>query len=125
MEEIVRLIIKSKKPVLYVGGGCLNSRDELRHLLELTGIPVASTLMGLGAYPCTDELSLQMLGMRGTVYANYAVDESDLFLAFGAGFDDRVTGKLETFARHAKIVHIDIDSSLGRISNPMCQFAQI
>lgn len=65
-----------------------------------------------------------MLGMRGTVYANYAVDESDLFLAFGAGFDDRVTGKLETFA-HAKIVHIDIDSSLGRISNPMCQFAQI
>jgi len=79
--------------------------------VELTGIPVASTLMGLGTYPIGDEYSLQMLGMHGTVYANYAVDNSDLLLAFGVRFDDRVTGKLEAFASRAKIVHIDIDSA--------------
>ncbi|KAJ7945698.1 Acetolactate synthase [Quillaja saponaria] len=90
LEQIVRLISESKKPVLYVGGGCLNSSEELRQFVELTGIPVASTLMGLGAFPTTDELSLQMLGMHGTVYANYAVDKSDLLLAFGVRFDDIV-----------------------------------
>ncbi|PSR89456.1 Acetolactate synthase, partial [Actinidia chinensis var. chinensis] len=101
LEQIVRLILEAKKPVLYVGGGCLNSSEELRRFVELTGIPVASTLMGLGSYPCSDELSLQMLGMHGTVYANYAVDRSDLLLAFGVRFDDRVTGKLEAFASRA------------------------
>ena len=111
LEHIVRLITEAQKPVLYVGGGSLNSSDELRRFVELTGIPVASTLMGLGTYPIGDEYSLQMLGMHGTVYANYAVDNSDLLLAFGVRFDDRVTGKLEAFASRAKIVHIDIDSA--------------
>jgi acetolactate synthase-1/2/3 large subunit len=119
LEQIVRLISESKKPVLYVGGGCLNSSEELRRFVELTGIPVASTLMGLGAFPVGDELSLQMLGMHGTVYANYAVDKSDLLLAFGVRFDDRVTGKLEAFASRAKIVHIDIDSAeIGKNKQP-------
>ncbi|OMP05814.1 hypothetical protein CCACVL1_01823 [Corchorus capsularis] len=119
LEQIVRLVSESKKPVLYVGGGCLNSSEELRRFVELSGIPVASTLMGLGAFPTSDELSLQMLGMHGTVYANYAVDKSDLLLAFGVRFDDRVTGKLEAFASKAKIVHIDIDSAqIGKNKQP-------
>ncbi|KAJ6375372.1 hypothetical protein OIU77_000367 [Salix suchowensis] len=119
LEQIVRLISESKKPVLYVGGGCLNSSEELKRFVELTGIPVASTLMGLGAFPVGDELSLQMLGMHGTVYANYAVDKSDMLLAFGVRFDDRVTGKLEAFASRAKIVHIDIDpAEIGKNKQP-------
>ncbi|KAL2492229.1 Acetolactate synthase [Abeliophyllum distichum] len=120
LEQTARLIAESKRPVLYVGGGCLNSSEELRKFVELTGIPVASTLMGLGSYPCSDEdFSLQMLGMHGTVYANYAVDKSDLLLAFGVRFDDRVTGKLEAFASRAKIVHIDIDSAeIGKNKMP-------
>ncbi|KAK9104141.1 hypothetical protein Scep_020985 [Stephania cephalantha] len=119
LEQIVRLVSESKKPVLYVGGGCLNSSEELREFVELTGIPITSTLMGLGAYPSADELSLQMLGMHGTVYANYAVDKSDLLLAFGVRFDDRVTGKIEAFASRAKIVHIDIDpAEIGKNKQP-------
>ncbi|XP_047941624.1 acetolactate synthase 1, chloroplastic-like [Salvia hispanica] len=120
LEQIVRLVSDSKKPVLYVGGGCLNSSEELRKFVELTGIPVASTLMGLGSYPGSDEdFALQMLGMHGTVYANYSVDKSDLLLAFGVRFDDRVTGKLEAFASRAKIVHIDIDSAeIGKNKQP-------
>lgn len=119
LEQILRLISESKRPVLYVGGGCLNSSEELRRFVELTGIPVASTLMGLGSFPMTDEHSLQMLGMHGTVYANYAVDKSDLLLAFGVRFDDRVTGKLEAFASRAKIVHVDIDSAeIGKNKQP-------
>ncbi|RAL52885.1 hypothetical protein DM860_007653 [Cuscuta australis] len=119
LEQIVRLISESKKPVLYVGGGCLDSAEELNQFVSLTGIPVASTLMGLGSYPLSDELSLSMLGMHGTVYANYAVDKSDLLLAFGVRFDDRVTGKLEAFASRAKIVHIDIDSAeIGKNKQP-------
>ncbi|XP_074317197.1 acetolactate synthase 3, chloroplastic-like [Silene latifolia] len=119
LEQIVRLISEAKKPVLYVGGGSLNSSEELIRFVELTGIPVASTLMGLGSYPCDDELSLQMLGMHGTVYANYAIDNADLLLAFGVRFDDRVTGKLEAFASRAKIVHIDIDKAeIGKNKQP-------
>ncbi|CAL0309352.1 unnamed protein product [Lupinus luteus] len=119
LHQIVRLISESKKPVLYVGGGSLDSSKELRKFVELTGIPVASTLMGLGSYPVGDDKSLQMLGMHGTVYANYAVDKSDLLLAFGVRFDDRVTGKLEAFASRAKIVHIDIDSAeIGKNKQP-------
>ncbi|XP_047341124.1 acetolactate synthase 3, chloroplastic [Impatiens glandulifera] len=119
LEQIVKLILESKKPVLYVGGGCLNSSEELKKFVELTKIPVTSTLMGLGCYPCRDELSLQMLGMHGTVYANYAVDRTDLLLAFGVRFDDRVTGKLESFASRAKIVHVDIDSAeIGKNKKP-------
>lgn len=120
LEQILRLIGESKRPVLYVGGGCLNSSQELNRFVDLTGIPVASTLMGLGAFPTSsEEFSLQMLGMHGTVYANYAVDKSDLLLAFGVRFDDRVTGKLEAFASRAKIVHIDIDSAeIGKNKQP-------
>ena len=87
----------------------MNAYEELRELVSLTGIPVAQTLMGLGVYPLQDDLSLKMLGMHGTVYANYSVHHSDLLLAVGVRFDDRVTGKLESFAAHATIVHIDVD----------------
>lgn len=119
LEQILRLLSESKKPVLYVGGGCVNSSEELRRFVELTGIPVASTLMGLGVYPTSDDLSLKMLGMHGTVYANYAIDRSDLLLAFGVRFDDRVTGKVEAFASRSKIVHIDIDpAEIGKNKQP-------
>ncbi|KAK7412328.1 hypothetical protein VNO78_03782 [Psophocarpus tetragonolobus] len=119
LDLIVRLLMASKKPVLYAGGGCLNSSLELCRFVHLTGVPVASTLMGLGAYPISHPNSLQMLGMHGTVYANYAVDKCDLLLAFGVRFDDRVTGKLEAFASRAKIVHIDIDSAeIGKNKQP-------
>ncbi|XP_058205612.1 acetolactate synthase 1, chloroplastic-like [Rhododendron vialii] len=116
LEQVVRLVSESKKPVLYVGGGCLNSSEELKRFVELTGIPVASNLMGLGVYPASDDMSL---GMYGTIYANYAVDSSDLLLAFGVRFDDRVTKKLEAFASRANVVHIDIDSAeIGKNNQP-------
>ena len=85
--------------------------DELREFAAKTGIPVAMTVHGLGAIPSDHYLSLNMLGMHGTVYANYAVNEADLLLAFGVRFDDRVTGKLSEFAKHGRIVHVDIDAS--------------
>ncbi|KAK9804191.1 hypothetical protein WJX72_000196 [[Myrmecia] bisecta] len=109
LAAVVRAIKEAKRPTLYVGGGCLDASAELRAFVQRTGIPVAQTLMGLGTFPETDPLALQMLGMHGTVYANYAVNEADLLLAFGVRFDDRVTGKLEAFAARARIVHIDID----------------
>ncbi|KAJ8476852.1 hypothetical protein OPV22_020579 [Ensete ventricosum] len=119
LDQILRLVSESRRPVLYVGGGCLNSSEELRRFADLTGIPIASTLMGLGVYPTDAELSLKMLGMHGTVYANYAVDKADLLLAFGVRFDDRVTGKIEAFASRAKIVHIDIDpAEIGKNKQP-------
>ncbi|KAG1331431.1 acetolactate synthase 1, chloroplastic [Cocos nucifera] len=119
LDQIVRLVSESRRPVLYVGGGCSSSGDELRRFVELTGIPVTTTLMGLGNYPSADELCLRMLGMHGTVYANYAIDKADLLLAFGVRFDDRVTGKLEAFASRAKIVHIDIDpAEIGKNKQP-------
>ena len=119
LEEIVRLISESKRPVVYAGGGCMNCSEELRRFVELAGIPVATTLMGLGIFPCTDDLSLRMLGIHGTIQANYAVDRSDLLLAFGVRFDDRVTGKIEAFAKNAKIVHIDIDpAEIGKNKKP-------
>ena len=80
-------------------------------MVRKTGIPVTMTLMGLGCVPDDDPLSLDMLGMHGSVYANYAVRDCDLLLALGVRFDDRVTGKLSEFAKHAKIVHVDIDPS--------------
>ncbi|APZ92778.1 Acetolactate synthase large subunit [Fuerstiella marisgermanici] len=113
ISQVVAAIRRSKRPVLYVGGGCIQSEasDDLREFALRTGIPVAMTVMGLGAFPGEHEQSLHMLGMHGTAYANYAVEESDLLLAFGVRFDDRVTGKLEEFAKHGKIVHVDIDPS--------------
>jgi len=107
------LIRNSHKPLIYAGGGVINSNaaDELFLFATKTNIPVTTTLMGLGAFPETHPLSLLMLGMHGTVYANKAVQGSDVLIAIGSRFDDRVTGKLEEFAPHAKIIHIDIDPS--------------
>ncbi len=104
-------IAKAKKPVIIAGGGVIISgaSKELRELAEHAEIPVTMTLMGLGGFPGTHDLSLGMLGMHGTYYANMAVQDSDLLIAIGMRFDDRVTGKIEAFAPHAKIVHIDID----------------
>ena len=105
------LIAKAKRPVIYAGGGVVisNAHKELRELVKKTGIPITTTLLGLGIYPETDDLSLEMLGMHGTYYANQAVHESDLLIAIGARFDDRVTGKIDTFIPNAKVIHIDID----------------
>ena len=113
IRQVIAAIRRSRRPVLYVGGGCIQSEasDELTKFALRTGIPVTMTVMGLGTFPGTHPQSLHMLGMHGTVYANYAVDQSDLLLAFGVRFDDRVTGKLEEFAKHGKIVHVDIDPS--------------
>ena len=106
-------INKSERPVLYVGGGVIiaNAAEELRTLAEKAHLPVTMTLLGLGSYDQRKPESLDMLGMHGSAYANYAVQECDLLIAVGARFDDRVTGKIAAFAPHAKIVHIDIDPS--------------
>ncbi|WP_066557141.1 biosynthetic-type acetolactate synthase large subunit [Croceicoccus bisphenolivorans] len=113
--EAVRLIAAAKAPVLYSGGGVINSGPEaselLRELQALTGAPVTSTLMGLGAYPAHDKAWLGMLGMHGTYEANMTMNRSDLVVAIGARFDDRVTGRVEDFAPDAKKIHIDIDRS--------------
>ena len=113
IRQILAAIKRSKNPILYVGGGAINAEchEELTKFALRTGIPVTMTVMGLGAFPGSHPLSLHMLGMHGTVYANYAANESDLLLAFGVRFDDRVTGKLEEFAKHGKIVHVDVDPS--------------
>ncbi|MCK4244856.1 MAG: biosynthetic-type acetolactate synthase large subunit, partial [Candidatus Omnitrophica bacterium] len=113
IEKATALIKKSKQPVIYAGGGVIlsNASSQLRKLAEITNIPVTMTLLGLGGFPGEHPLSLGMLGMHGTRYANYAVMESDLIIAIGARFDDRVTGKIETFAPNAKVIHIDIDPS--------------
>jgi acetolactate synthase-1/2/3 large subunit len=105
------LICEAHRPVIYAGGGVITAgaHEELRTLAEMTGFPVTMTLMGLGGFPGTHPLSLGMLGMHGTYRANMAVHESDLLLAIGARFDDRVTGPVEDFAPAAKIVHVDID----------------
>jgi acetolactate synthase-1/2/3 large subunit len=111
IQRAVKLIMKSKKPVLYSGGGIIssNASKELTLLAERLGIPVTMTLMGLGGFPGNHPLSLGMLGMHGTYRANMAVMESDLLIAIGSRFDDRVTGKIESFAPQATVIHIDID----------------
>lgn len=109
--EAARAIGAAKRPVLYAGGGVVASgaSSELRMLAEKANIPTTMTLMGLGSFPGNHPLSLGMLGMHGTVYANYAVNEADLLIAVGARFDDRVTGDLSKFAPNATVIHIDID----------------
>ncbi|HTE17284.1 MAG TPA: biosynthetic-type acetolactate synthase large subunit, partial [Armatimonadota bacterium] len=109
--KAAKAIEAAKKPVLYIGGGCVYSgaQKELVELAERTNIMVTSTLLGKGGFPETHDLSLHMLGMHGTEYANYAVHNTDLLIAVGARFDDRVTGKLDQFAPHAKVIHVDID----------------
>ncbi len=113
IKQIAAAIKLAKRPVIYAGGGIVlaDASDELRELVQKTGIPITTTLMGLGAFPGNDPLSLDMLGMHGSVYANYAVDGADLLIALGVRFDDRVTGKLEEFCKHGKIIHVDIDAS--------------
>ncbi|MBB4746794.1 acetolactate synthase-1/2/3 large subunit [Actinoplanes lobatus] len=111
IREAARLIAAAKRPVLYVGGGVhkAGATDGLRKLAELTGIPVVTTLMGIGAFPDSHPQHLGMPGMHGTVPAVYALQRADLLVTLGARFDDRVTGKLDSFAPDAKIVHADID----------------
>ncbi len=111
IEKAIDLLGLAERPVIYAGGGVIASDGsaELVRLAEELVIPVTTTLMGLGAIPCDHPLNLGMLGMHGTEYANYAVTECDCLLAIGARFDDRVTGKLDTFAPHASIIHIDVD----------------
>ncbi|MFA5035029.1 MAG: biosynthetic-type acetolactate synthase large subunit [Candidatus Margulisiibacteriota bacterium] len=107
----VKAIQAAQKAVIYAGGGVIvsDAAKELRELAEKCSFPVTTTLMGIGGFPGTHELSLGMLGMHGTAYANYAVTECDLLIAVGARFDDRVTGHIARFAPNAKIIHIDID----------------
>jgi acetolactate synthase I/II/III large subunit len=111
IKEAARMMVSKKRPVLYVGGGVIaaNASKELRELAKLLKVPVTTTLMAKGTFPETDALSLGMLGMHGTSYANYVMMESDVIVAVGARFDDRITGRLDTFAPHAKIIHIDVD----------------
>jgi len=113
VNEIAGLIEKSERPVIYCGGGIIssNASKELIAFAEKANIPVTTTLMGIGAIPTEHPLSMSWLGMHGTVTANYAVDKSDLLLALGVRFDDRVTGKVSEFAKHGTIVHIDVDPS--------------
>jgi acetolactate synthase-1/2/3 large subunit len=113
IKRAARLIASAERPVLYVGGGVIASdaHEELRELAELAEVPVTTTLMGLGAFPSEHRLALDMLGMHGTYYANMAVHHSDVLIAVGARFDDRVTGRVDAFAPRATVVHVDIDPS--------------
>jgi acetolactate synthase I/II/III large subunit len=113
IKQIAAAIKLAKRPLIYAGGGIIagNASAELRELVRKTGIPITMTVMGLGAYPSEGPLSLDMLGMHGSAYANWAIRDCDLLIALGVRFDDRVTGKVEAFAKHAKIIHVDIDAS--------------
>jgi len=111
VEKACKSCLKAKRPMLYIGGGVIlsNANKELTELAEKLSIPVTMTLMGLGGFPGTNPLSLGMLGMHGSYASNMAVAKSDLLISVGARFDDRVTGRLDAFAPHAEIIHIDID----------------
>jgi len=111
IKKAVDLIKHSERPVIYAGGGVIVSgaSGELRELAKITQIPVTLTLMGMGTFPQDSDLFLGMLGMHGTYFANHAIQNSDLIIAIGARFDDRITGRLDAFAPKAKIIHIDID----------------
>ena len=111
VREAAKLIAAARKPVLYVGGGVIRGEatEQLLDLAELTGIPVVTTLMARGAFPDSHPQNLGMPGMHGTVAAVAALQKSDLLIALGTRFDDRVTGKLDSFAPEAKVIHADID----------------
>jgi len=111
IQKAVDLLLSAKRPMIYSGGGVVlgEASDELRTFSRLLGYPVTSTLMGLGAFPATDSQFIGMLGMHGTYEANMGMHESDVIIAIGARFDDRVTGKLTEFCPYAKIIHIDVD----------------
>jgi len=119
IERAVALMAQAKKPVFYTGGGVINAGEKasqlLRELVRLTGFPITSTLMGLGAYPASDRQFLNMLGMHGSLEANMAMAECDVMINIGARFDDRVTGRLDAFSPRSKKIHVDIDaSSVGK-----------
>jgi len=121
IKDAAALIGQAKRPVIYAGGGILKARaaEALRDLAETTGIPVVTTLMARGAFPDSHELALGMPGMHGNYTAITAMQRSDLLIALGARFDDRVTGKLDGFAPEAKIIHVDIDpAELGKVRRP-------
>ena len=115
IDQLVKLMVNSSKPILYTGGGVINSGPKaselLRELVSLTGFPITSTLQGLGSYPGDDNQFLGMLGMHGTYEANNAMHDCDLMINIGARFDDRITGKIDEFSPKSKKVHIDIDPS--------------
>ncbi|GAB1490175.1 biosynthetic-type acetolactate synthase large subunit [Opitutaceae bacterium] len=113
LNHVLALITEAKRPVIYAGGGIISAEacKELTAFAEKANIPVATTLMGVGAFPETHSLSMQWFGMHGTAYGNWAVDQCDLLLCLGARFDDRITGEVSKFAAGAKIVHLDIDAS--------------
>jgi acetolactate synthase-1/2/3 large subunit len=115
IEQLVDMLAAAERPILYTGGGVINSGPAasqlLRELARITGAPVTSTLMGLGAFPASSPQWLGMLGMHGTYEANWAMNQADLILALGSRFDDRVTGRLDAFAPNARKVHVDIDRS--------------
>ena len=113
LRQIAAQIRRAKRPIVYAGGGVMgsDSAPQLREFLRITGIPCTTTVMGLGLVPADSPLSLDMLGMHGSAYANYAVRDCDLLIALGVRFDDRVTGHVESFAKGAKIIHIDLDAS--------------
>ena len=116
-QKAAEAINKAERPVIYAGGGVITAgaSEELRQLARKANIPVTTTLMGLGLFPETEPLALHMLGMHGTVYANYAVTNCDLLIAVGARFDDRITGRVDQFAPRAQVVHIDVDpASIGK-----------
>jgi acetolactate synthase I/II/III large subunit len=117
----IGLIRESRRPLLYVGGGAIaaNAHEEVKEFAELFNIPITTTLMGIGAFDEHHPLSVGMLGMHGTAYANFAVSDCDLLICVGARFDDRVTGKLDEFASRAKVIHIDIDpAEVGKNRTP-------
>jgi acetolactate synthase-1/2/3 large subunit len=121
IKEAARLIGSSERPVIYAGGGILKARaaEALRELAELCGIPVVTTLMARGAFPDRHELALGMPGMHGNYTAVTAMQKADLLIALGARFDDRVTGKIDSFATHAKVIHVDVDpAELGKVRRP-------
>src|SRR5260370_38897636 len=113
LEKVLDMVRQAKRPIISAGGGIIASgaAAHLKAFAERAGIPVALTLLGLGGIPSDHFLCLQMLGMHGTIYANYAINDADLLLALGVRFDDRATGNASQFAKHGKIVHIDIDPS--------------
>ena len=119
-DAFFKLLAAAERPLIYAGGGINvgNAAPELRAFAKRFGIPVVTTLMGIGAVDTTSELSLRMLGMHGAAYANYAVEDCDFLLAVGSRFDDRVAGKVKEFAPHAKIAHLDIDASeIGKVKH--------
>ena len=115
VEAAVELMANAKRPIFYTGGGVINSgplaTERLRELVRLTGYPITSTLMGLGAYPASDQQWLGMLGMHGTYEANNAMHDCDVMICIGARFDDRITGRLDAFSPGSKKIHVDIDRS--------------